>query len=143
MYRFFLIIILTFFLFSGCGTIQKSNHTDQKASADTMETKALSEDDQLKYQFAFIEGMKHKALKNYSKAISYFYRCLEIQPNSPAVQYQISLVNNLLDQPDVSLRYGKKAVKNDPENKYYREHLFQLYLRKSQPKQTIKQYEYI
>ena len=143
MYRFLLVIILTVFFFSGCGSLQKSTQSDSKTSTDTMVTKRLSENDQLKYRFAFIEGMKHKALENYSKAISYFYRCLEIQPNSPAVQYQISLVNNLLDQPDVSLRYGKKAVQNDPENKFYREHLFQLYLRHNQPKLAIEQYEYL
>jgi len=143
MYRYFFIILLAVFLFSGCNTLQKTTQSETKSTVDTSETKTLSEDDQLKYRFAFIEGMKQKALENYSKAISYFYRCLEIQPNSPAVQYQISLVNNLLDQPEVALRYGKKAVKNHPENKFYREHLFQLYLRHDQPKQAIKQYEYI
>jgi len=143
MYRFFIPIILAIFLLSGCSALQKSGQSDNEATVDTMQTQTLSEDDQLKYRFAFIEGMKHKALKNYSKSISYFYRCLEIQPNSPAVQYQVSLVNNLLDQPEVSLRYGKKAVKNDPDNKFYREHLFQLYLHNNKPKKAIKQYEYL
>ncbi|MGM0497176.1 MAG: tetratricopeptide repeat protein [Bacteroidota bacterium] len=143
MYRFFVSIILFAFLFSGCGSVFQSTDSKDEAKADTVEIEELSQEEQLRYQYSLVEGLKQKALKNYSHAISYFYKCLEIQPNSPAVQYQVSLVNNLLEQPDLALQYGKKAVENAPENKYYREHLFQLYLRNEQPKEAIKQYEYL
>jgi tetratricopeptide (TPR) repeat protein len=140
MRRFLLLTISFLFLLSGCKTLFHSSDTSSKKE-DTTQIATISERDQLKYHFAFVEGLKQKALENYSKAISYFYKCLEIQPESPAVQYQISLINNILRESDVALRYAKKAVKNDPENKYYREHLFQLYLRHNKPKDAIKQYK--
>jgi tetratricopeptide (TPR) repeat protein len=133
--------IVLMFIFSGCKSLFQSAEKTNTDRKDTTQISNISEKDQLRFQFAFVEGMKQKALENYSKAISYFYRCLEIQPNSPAVQYQISLINNLLRESDVALRYAKKAVKNDPDNKYYREHLFQIYLRQNKPKAAIDQYE--
>jgi tetratricopeptide (TPR) repeat protein len=141
MRRFLLPAIFLILLLSGCKSLFHTSENKTPNQTDTTEIADLTEKDQLRFQFAFVEGMKQKALENYSKAISYFYKCLEIKPNSSAVQYQISLINNLLRESDVALRYGKKAVKNDPDNKYYREHLFQLYIRQNKPKEAIKQYE--
>ncbi len=141
MRRFFLPVLVMILFLTGCKGIFHSTENVKSEKNDPTEIAEISEKDQLKFQFAFVEGMKQKALENYSKAISYFYKCLEIRPNSPSVQYQISLINNLLEEPNVALRYAKKAVNNDPDNKYYREHLSQLYIRSNQPREAIKQYE--
>ena len=147
MYRILGSLLLSIFLFAGCNTLSQSTEekSTQEVEKDTTskQTKELTERQKLKYQFAFIEGMKQKALENYSKSISYFYNCLDLKPNAAAVHYQISLINNLLEETDVALRYAKKAIENDPNNKYYREHIFQLYLRTNQPKKAIAQYEYL
>jgi tetratricopeptide (TPR) repeat protein len=139
MHRFLILALVLIISLSGCKSVFKSTDTENKT--DSTEINNITEKDQLRFQYAFVEGMKQKALENYSKAISFFYKCLEIQPDAPEVQYQISLINNLLRESDVALRYGKKAVKNDPDNKYYREHLFQLYIRQNKPKEAIQQYE--
>jgi len=147
MYRIFGSLFFIIFFFAGCNTLFQSTEENsaQKSTEDNVitEQKELTEREKLKYKFAFIEGMKQKALENYSKSISYFYKCLDLKPNAAAVQYQISLINNLLEETNVALRYAKKAIDNDPANKYYREHIFQLYLRTNQPKKAITQYEYL
>lgn len=143
MYRLLSFLFIAALLGTGCSALKQTEDSENGMAQkiDSLQTEEISERDQLKFEFALIEGMKQKVLGNYSKAIAYFYQCLEIDPTAAAPQYQISLINNLLEDEKVALRYGKKAVKNEPDNRWYREHLAQLYLRQNNTKGAIEEYE--
>ncbi len=143
-YRLALILWVGMFLSLGsCQVFKLSEKKDKTANqADALEVAPeLTEQDQLKYEFAFVEGVKQKLLGNLNNALGYFYKCIEIDKTAAAPRYEISQINTMMEEMDVALRYAKEAVKYDPENKYYLEHLGQLNIQNNDFASAADQYE--
>lgn len=84
----------------------------------------------------FVEANKQKIIGNYKDAEDLFLKCTVLDPENDASYFELSkiyveaistnalLVNDLLKK---SLAYGDKALKIDPNNKWYLEHMVYLY----------------
>ncbi|MFO8235124.1 MAG: tetratricopeptide repeat protein [Bacteroidales bacterium] len=134
------LLTITLFLGNSCKIMQKSSGQDEEVAA--IDTSAhLSEDDRLAYQYAFIEGVKQKMLGDVNKALAFFKKCIEIDENASAPRYEISQISTMMDETKTAIRYGEEAVKLGPDNKWYKEHLAQLYIEDGDYKSAITQFE--
>jgi len=124
--------LVTVFLFSACATTKK-----QLVSVPVKEKKqetVLPEEKKTEFEYLFIEGLKQKKLGSPQNAVTYFSKCLEIDPNSSATMFELAnvhLANG--DQTSASLLL-EKAIQLNPDNKWYKILLAQIY-------QQSKQYE--
>ena len=92
----------------------------------------LSEDEQNEFEYLFIEGIKQKQLGNLSSAVSFFSRCLEIDPYSAVSMYEMAnlhYVNNDLTSAVLLLEKANSIVTN---NKWYKMLLAQIYQQRKQ-----------
>jgi tetratricopeptide (TPR) repeat protein len=116
-----------FFSCSGAKQIARNKENTQKETAREAQTPDISEQDQKKFEYLFVEGLKEKSLGNMQKAIQLFSSCLEIDPNSSASMYelaQIHAANNDFTSASLLL---EKAISISPDNKWYKILLAQIY----------------
>ena len=129
-FRILFVGVLIFAL-SGCKVFHSSTaekeRKDQSVAMDT--SIQLTEQDELRYEFAFIEGMKQKVLGNFSNALGYFYKCSEIDNKAAAPRYEISQINTMMGDNKAALEYANESVKLDPDNPWYRKHLANLFIK--------------
>ena len=137
--RLFLFSGVLIFLFLGsCKSIEKQ--TDQP---ENQKEYTLSQEEKQNYFYMFIEANRMKMKGNFSKAINLYYECLKIHPQSAASMYEISRINNALEKKDIALEYAENAVRVEPDNKWYLQHLAQLYIQSDSLKKAIAPYEKI
>jgi len=79
------------------------------------------------YYYAFTEATKHMIYQNYAQAVSLYQRCLEYNPNSPAIRYQLSVINFKLGDINKAKKLGKEACALDNKNRWYLLNLINLY----------------
>ncbi|MDF2448566.1 MAG: hypothetical protein K0R26_1070 [Bacteroidota bacterium] len=95
----------------------------KKETAKSTETSAnkggLSEQDQAKFAFHFIEGCKERMKGNIENAENLFKECLKIDPSSTAVKYELGNVYRFNGLYDLALKYGKECANEDPKNEWY------------------------
>jgi tetratricopeptide (TPR) repeat protein len=116
-----------FFSCSGVKQVTEKEATTSEQPDQLTDTLNISEQDQKKFEYLFVEGLKEKSLGNMQKAIQYFSSCLEIDPNSSASMYelaQIHAANNDFTSASLLL---EKAISISPENKWYKILLAQIY----------------
>jgi len=90
--------------------------------------KELSESKQQQYYYIFIEANRKKLLGDVSGALALYYQCLEINPEGAGAMSEISKINQIMKNYETAVKYGKLAIENDPENKWYKINLAQLYI---------------
>jgi len=121
--------ILTF----SCATSKKQVQTSKK-TAQEIKVKDISEDEENKFEYTFIEAIKQKMIGNQAAAITLFSECLEINPSSSSAMFELAKIYSTNgDQTSASLLL-EKAIHIEPENKWYKVLLAQIY-------QQGKQYE--
>jgi len=98
-------LIVLFFLFSFLNNINAQN--------------AFKKDIDLKYNYVFFEGLKHKSLYNYEKAKEYYLDCIDLNKNESAAYYELSLILLYENSLDQCLFYIKQAVNINPNNESY------------------------
>jgi tetratricopeptide (TPR) repeat protein len=99
--------------------------------------------DTLLYNIALVEGARNKMNGNAGDAISYYQKALEINPESGVAPYEISAVLFLRGDNNGALHFGRRAVKNDPENIWYLNNLANLYFSVNYPDSAINVLERI
>ncbi len=117
----------TIFSCSGVKTVAEKQENSKEKTSQQTENSAISEEDQKKFEYLFVEGLKEKALENMQKAIQLFSSCLEIDPNSSASMYelaQIHAANNDFTSASLLL---EKAISISPDNKWYKMLLARVY----------------
>lgn len=124
-----MIFLLTgiFFSCSAVKQVTENKENTQEQTAQKAENPDISEQDQKKFEYLYVEGLKEKSLGNMQKAIQLFSSCLEIDPNSSASMYelaQIHAANNDFTSASLLL---EKAISISPENKWYKILLAQIY----------------
>ncbi len=90
--------------------------------------KELNSKDLQNYNYLFSEALKQKILGNIPKSIAYYEQCLKINTESDASMFELSNLYSLVGEYKISLEHAKNAVKEDPENLWYKLHLLNLYL---------------
>ncbi|MGB0432149.1 MAG: tetratricopeptide repeat protein, partial [Bacteroidia bacterium] len=62
-----------------------------------------------KFRVSFFEGMRAYGLENYDNSISAFEECLKLDPNSVAVNYQLSKVYSKKGLRSKAIEYAQKG----------------------------------
>jgi tetratricopeptide (TPR) repeat protein len=79
----------------------------------------LSEAQQTKAEMFFFEGLRLKAISDYSTAIINFEKTIAIDPNQAAAYYELSQMHLNLKNPAAALPYAIQAIKFEPNNEWY------------------------
>lgn len=120
--RGLILSILSVLILSACTSTNKVQ--DKRINVD----KELSKDQQQQYYYVFLEANRKKLLGDLNSALSLYYQCLEINPNSAAAMAEISKINEIIQNYDVAIKYAKNAVEKDSKNKWYSLNLAKLYI---------------
>lgn len=118
--------------------------------AQKKKDKELGEKKRLKLTELFIDANKEKALGNGNEAIQLFEMCLTVDKNHTASLYELSKLytGKAVGPYSVNKEYlekalvaAKKAVKIEPENVWYLEHIAQIYDIQSDYDKLLKVYD--
>jgi tetratricopeptide (TPR) repeat protein len=135
------LFICSQFLFFGCSNRKiAEKHEPNKNKPDKEEQKALDEKNEIEFEFYFIEGLKQKMIGNPDDAIQNFNRCLEFNPKSAAVLYELAKIHTMKGDYSSAKPLLVNAVELNPENKWYSLLLAQLYQNNKQYAEASKIY---
>lgn len=101
----------------------------------------LSEAQRVQIQTYFYKAQKEKMKGNYELAAQQFESCLKVDPDIPAVLYELSLIYNHLKLDAKALNCIEKAVKLDETNQWYRLQLASLYRKNARFSEAAKEME--
>lgn len=79
------------------------------------------------YYYAFTEATKMMIYQNYPQAISLYMKCLEYNPNSSSIRYQLSLIAYKIGNIEEAKKYGIEAYKMEKKNRWFILHLIKIY----------------
>lgn len=116
-------LFIVILVISACSS--NKNLTENK---DTVVKKQLNDGSSQQYYYYFIEANRKKLLGDFNGALALFYQCLEINPNAAAAMSEISKINEILQNYDIAIKYAINASEKDPENKWYKLDLANLYI---------------
>ena len=120
------------------GYAQKSKKRKKKKEQEQVETG--NNNLRLAEQF-FTEGEKYFILEDYTKALVFFQKSLELDPGNAAINFKISEIYNLNNDLDNALIHAEEAVKLQDNNKYYYLLLAEIYKKKSEYGKAAETYE--
>mgnify|MGYP001496184185 FL=1 len=115
-------LILVVFIGFSCSTKK------ELAQEPSRKGKELNKNTEQYYYFIFMEANRKKVLGDINGALSLYYQSLEINPESAAAMSEIALLNEMLKNYPVALKYSEKAVNTDQNNKWYKLNLARLYI---------------
>jgi tetratricopeptide (TPR) repeat protein len=75
----------------------------------------------------FIDACTNRLLGKFNEAEWYLKQCEKIEPNSAAVQYELSNLYRLMNRKQEALASAQKAVKLNPDNIWYHFALIKMY----------------
>ncbi|MCD8165609.1 MAG: tetratricopeptide repeat protein [Bacteroides sp.] len=127
-------------LFAGCGTGSKlSQKADPPVEAGYQ--RLLSEEDQRKYDYFFLEASRLKAAGEPDAAFDMLRHCIVLDPEAPEALFEISQFYLYLRQPEKSEEALRKAVKNDPDNFWYNQALVGFYQQQGKRDEALEALE--
>lgn len=128
MNKYYLIVfILSSFILFSCGTNKMVGSSKEKRIAKSEKKDSISEEKRIEFEFMYIEGLKQKMIGNADNAVQYFNSCLDIDPNSAAVLYEIANIHTQKGDFSSAKALLEKAIKINNENKWYKLLLAQIY----------------
>lgn len=127
--------IVTFL--SACTSSKKIADNQQKGITE------LSGKNKLRFEDAWFNGLKAKTLEDYSKALAYFNRCLEIDNNAAPVYYELALIQAKSQNLIAAEVSAIKANELKPNNRWYQDLLARLYEQNSKFEQSASVFEKI
>jgi tetratricopeptide (TPR) repeat protein len=111
-----IILPLLVFSASSCKSKKETSHTSKEINNSS---KGLSEENQTKFTFYFIDGCKERMKGNIELAEQSFRECLKIDPSSAAVKYELGNIYRFNGLYDNALKYGKECANAEPKNEWY------------------------
>ncbi len=121
-----------------------SSKSVRKGSADAqLHALSLSDEEQRKFDYLFLEATRVKEKGEFDTAYELYNRCLELQPNSAVVLYELAHFHLYLNQPDWAQGLLEKAVQLSPDNLWYRQSLAAFYQQRGLTAKAIDAYEQI
>jgi tetratricopeptide (TPR) repeat protein len=119
---FALVLAVTVAMHTNASAQGKKDKKDKKASARkerTKDYKAISEEDSLKVQYLFFDGLKEKTLGNHDAAQAFFRKALSIDPGNDGIMYELGQTYVVMSKFDEALVLFKEAARLDPKNEWY------------------------
>jgi tetratricopeptide (TPR) repeat protein len=101
----------------------------------------MQERQRIEFDYAFMEGVRHRLVEDYKGALSCFEVCARLDPGSAAVRYEIASILMMGENFDVSLRLMREAVKIDEDNIWYRLLLANILRKKSMIEESCNVYD--
>lgn len=132
-----------------CSSTKKVRGVDEAAAPTVLpflkpvEVKPLTEDEQRKFDMFFLESVRQKEKGEYSAAYDLYRHCLDIQPHSSAVRYELAQFYAADDKDSLTQVNLEEAVAIEPDNYWYLQALGDLYLKEKQTDRAIAVYESI
>lgn len=117
---FIIFAVISALLLTSCGGSKK---------ASSAATGVLTEKEQRRFDYAFFNGQKAKAIENYPLAQQYFEECLRLNNRSAVVIYELARLYEQNKEYNKALVFAKQASTIAPENVWYLSlmaHLFEL-----------------
>lgn len=122
---------------------QKSVSTTPLPFLKKVEAKPLTEAEQRKFDMFFLEAVRQKEKGEYAAAYDLYQHCLDIQPHSSAVRYELAQFYATADKDSLTQANLEEAVALEPDNYWYLQALGDLYLKEKQTERAIAVYESI
>lgn len=88
----------------------------------------LTEEQQRRYDYYFLEAARLKAKQEYDAAFNLLQHCLVINPNASSALYEMAQYYMFLKQKTSGQAALEKAVENAPDNYWYSQGLVNLYM---------------
>ena len=89
----------------------------------------------------FTEGEKYFILEDYTKALVFFQKSLELAPGNAAINYKIAEIFNINNDLDNALIHALEAVRLQSNNKYYYLLLAEIYKKQSEYEKAAEVFE--
>ena len=116
MIKSFYILSFSIFIFYGCSISKKiQSPNDGLSYGKKMENTGI-----------FIDACKEKMIGNYDEAAKLFERCIETDPSNAAAIYELAGLK-FLNKDKEALNLTEKAVKLEPDNKWFLLQLGKIY----------------
>lgn len=121
------LIVLGFIILmqSGIDVCGKSK-TKNEASTNQIQETVLSEKDQFKFNYFYLEALRDKEIGDLASAADNLYRCHLIQPKSAVVFFELASLSSMQQMYNSALQYAQRAVYLNPENVRYKRALAEL-----------------
>lgn len=105
----------------------------KKRKKDTEQEQVLPNEKNLRLaeQF-FTEGEKYFILEDYTKALIFFQKSLELNPGNAATHFKLSEIYNLNNDLENALMHASEAVSLQDKNKYYYLLLGEIYKKQNE-----------
>lgn len=98
----------------------------------------LTEDEQRKYDYFFLEAIRLKQKKEYDSAFGMLQHCLALNPTAASALYEISQYYLFLRQVPQGQAAMEKAVAYAPDNYWYGQALASLYQQQNEKEKAIR-----
>lgn len=125
---FIYLIVIIFLFFSSCKSKKLTVEADDVTGLVTNQN-SIAKDE---FEYLMLNGAKQKMLGNYEDAIAIYSKCLEMNPRSAVIMYELARIFVNYDDLEGALKLMEQAVKIQPANKWYQLLLADLYIRTKQ-----------
>lgn len=89
------------------------------------------------FQEAFFKALTEKANGNHQRAINFLEVCQQIDENQSVIYFEKGKNYKALKAYDLAEEFFQEAVKREPENEWYLDELYDVYLKKNDPERAI------
>lgn len=90
------------------------------------------------YQELFYEALKQKGIENYQRAVDALLKCINLNSSDPVLYYELGKNYNLLKNFGAAEDALKKAVSKAPDNEWYLNELYDVYIQQNDIDKAIK-----
>lgn len=118
--------------------VKKKKDKKKKLSQEETPICQLSEEQQRKYDYFFLEAMRMKEKQQYDAAFGLLQHCLDINPNASSAHYEMSQYYMFLRQVPQGQEALEKAVAGAPDNFWYSQGLVSLYQQQNELDKAVE-----
>lgn len=128
-------------LMAACGTPRKMGQKIDAPDTVRIQEKPLSAEEQRKFDYFLIEALRLKHQGRFDEAFEAYRHCLDIDPTSAVVHYELALLYGGLKDAPKTEQMLERAVALNPDNFWYQLFLANFYQRYGSTDKAIAIYE--
>ena len=128
--RCFLVCLFMAGILASCGTLHKGSRPPKKTYVETEDP--LTFEERRKFNHYFLEAVRLKEKGELDAAFDLYSYCLDIDPRSASVQYELAQFYMYLGQLQKGEDLLREAVKIEPDNYWYKQTLASQYRKRGE-----------